>query len=651
MGLFSNKYFTTISIALIGLNFLNAQNSDADSFVNFQNKYSDYPLITVNNKKTIYINVNAKGDFDIETKAIKENLILTEAGAKYNTHNIFSNFFHRNVKINAFTQISNEKKISKIKAQVSEPISDGGSNIFHDDGRRTEVLFLGLQKGAISIVENTQKITDPRFLTKFYFGGQLPSYNNEFELIAPNSVEIIYNLYGLDTDKITYQKTEKGKNVSHKWVLKESNVYNLQKSTIPANYILPHITVRIGKINKNNQESDEILTDVSSLYNMYRNFIQDVNTSSNPELKSFVDSITAGLTDELEIVKTIYTWVQNNIKYIAFEAGMDGFIPSQGFDVYKKRYGDCKGMSSVLNAMLQEKGIKSYLTWVGTDDLPYTYTQEPSPVVDNHMVLTYKTKDGKNIILDATNNLKPFGVTPSSLQGKQVLIGINEKNYEVVTLEEINAEENTLIDEIEIELENSTLKGTGKYHAKGYFSEEYGYYLSALNQLDQKDFVKELTLKGNNKYSLNDFELLQPIEQNHEIKLAYKFTLDDYIKVLNGEIIINPHMERALKNALIEPEQVLYHYNSFKYAKKNTTTLKIPDGFTINKFPENFSIKRDEYEFTIDYTLNNNQLIIRENVTIHYRFLPESLFEQWNSDVKKTIKAYNNSIKLIQKSK
>ena len=75
-------------------------------------------------------------------------------------------------------------------------------------------------------------------------------------------------------------------------------------------------------------------------------------------------------TDEAK-ARRIYKWVQQNIKYVAFEDGMEGFIPRDASLVCSRRYGDCKDMASILTKMLQYSGVEACFVWIGTRSLPY----------------------------------------------------------------------------------------------------------------------------------------------------------------------------------------------------------------------------------------------------------------------------------------
>jgi transglutaminase-like putative cysteine protease len=153
---------------------------------------------------------------------------------------------------------------------------------------------------------------------------------------------------------------------------------------------LPHIIPIITSYKIKDKEA-KLLNDVSGLYNWYYSMVKDINQQpTDKALVTLVDEITKDNKTDLEKVRSIYYWTQQNIKYIAFEYALGGFIPREANDVFNKKYGDCKDNSSILYEMLKVAGLKGHLTWIGTREIPYSYTDVPTPIVDNHMILSYQ---------------------------------------------------------------------------------------------------------------------------------------------------------------------------------------------------------------------------------------------------------------------
>ena len=54
---------------------------------------------------------------------------------------------------------------------------------------------------------------------------------------------------------------------------------------------------------------------------------------ADDNLKKITDSICLNKKTDSEKAQAIYLWVQNHMKYVAFEDGMEGFVPRQAADV------------------------------------------------------------------------------------------------------------------------------------------------------------------------------------------------------------------------------------------------------------------------------------------------------------------------------
>jgi len=114
----------------------------------------------------------------------------------------------------------------------------------------------------------------------------------------------------------------------------------------------------------------------------------------------------AGDAEGLEAAHKLYNWVAQNIRYVALELGVGGYVPQSAEEVLNQRYGDCKGYVTLLQALLKAKGIKSepVLIYFGED---YSLLPAPTPEQFNHVILYLPEFD---LYLDPTMRYAPFGV-------------------------------------------------------------------------------------------------------------------------------------------------------------------------------------------------------------------------------------------------
>src|SRR6185295_13248471 len=175
---------------------------------------------------------------------------------------------------------------------------------------------------------------------------------------------------------------------------------------------------------------------------------------------------------------------------------MRGQIPHTGSYAFEKRYGDCKDMANLVVTMLRMAGISSYRTWIGTRDLPYRYTQWPTPLVDNHMIATYVGPDHRYYFLDATGSHTPFGFPSSMIQGKEALIGKDKDTYEIKEVPEVSMKINFSKDSVELELDKGNITGKGKKSFEGYLKVSASYELDKAREESIRNNVIRLIGKG-----------------------------------------------------------------------------------------------------------------------------------------------------------
>ena len=265
---------------------------------------------------------------------------------------------------------------------------------------------------------------------------------------------------------------------------------------------------------------------------------------------SIINNIKGKCSSDIEVVKGVFYWVQENIQYVAFEQGMRGLIPHSGSYVCEKRYGDCKDMANLIVNMLRLAGIKGYHAWIGTRDLPYLYSRIPTPLVDNHMIAVYIGGDNRYYYLDATSDHTPFGLPSSMIQGKETLIGIDENKYEVKTIPEISKERNVMVDSVAIQLDGDQIVGKGMTSLGGYPKVFGSYALDRAGTDEIKRSVTRLIGKGSNKFYLDDYSLAGVSNRDVRTTIDYSFRIGDYFQKIGDELYVNLNLNKD-------------HYNDF----------------------------------------------------------------------------------------
>ncbi|KGL62698.1 transglutaminase-like domain-containing protein [Polaribacter sp. Hel1_85] len=627
-----------IAFFLLVITSLNAQYST--EFLKYRKLHPEAARIRLQQETIITIEATKEG-LEINQEFIEEDLYLNEA-ATYNSKNTlnFSAFFELNeVKASTLSFENNvyvEKEVEKFTKK------DDLNSSFYDDTKSLNYVYPNLKKGSKSKLKYSQKIKNPRFLMPFYFGEYYPIKKNKVTIIADKDVNLEFRKFNISDDNIQFTKEEKRKKTIYTWQLDNQAEYDYEANTPNYKTILPHIVPIITSY-KINKKTKKVLGKVSDLYGWYYSLVENVNVEpANKELVTLVDKITADKKTELEKVKAIYYWTQKNIKYIAFEYALGGFIPRESNEVFRKKYGDCKDNSSILYRMLEIAGVKGNLTWIGTRSIPYTYEEVPTPVVDNHMILSYEN-NGRTYYLDATGRYIKFGIPTSFIQGKEALVSYG-KEFKIKKVPVIAAKESAVIDSTSIKIENGSVIGTAKTTISGYPK------IDVFNDLENentetklKQFYNRKFVKGNNKFLVKNFKETNKYHYDNDFIVDYDFEIKNYSKKLGDEIYINLNLNKDLSYYKTDKKRENAIEYDYKRYFSYTTKLEIPKGYKVDYMPETVKVSNDFITSEITYVLEENEVIY--NHTIELNFLILSLENQ--KEVNKLIKKIERNYKEI----
>ena len=381
------------------------------------------------------------------------------------------------------------------------------------------------------------------------------------------------------------------------------------------------------------------------MHDWYYSLVSGINQQEkDQDLEALVASLTEGKTDDLEKVKAIYYWTQKNIKYIAFEYALGGFIPREANDVFQKKYGDCKDNSSILSEMLSIAGLEGNLTWIGTREIPYTYEDVPTPAVDNHMILSYE-HNGETYYLDATGRYVSIDYPTSFIQGKEALVTYGKGKFKVKQVPVMAPEKSQLIDRTFVRIDGNKLIGKSTATLSGYLKQNIFYDLELKKkEKDILDFYNGYFQKGSNKFLIQSFKEENKYSYDKDFQLSYDFTISDYVQTVGSEIFINPHFNQKAKRFKTKKDRKNDVEYDFKRQYSYTNTIAIPDGFTVDYLPSNVALDSDFVSVNINYQQKEGQIVVQSNVIWKALYLNLEHQKEVNAIIKKAQKAYKEII-------
>lgn len=576
-------------------------------------------------------------------------LHLEPQSAMYADDRVFSSHFNRLQKVEARTLVPNGRDYKTVKVTDFKSKFETQPGIFYDDTRVTTFSFPQVAPGVRTVTDYTVRHPDSRFLQPFFFGSYVPVRHAELTITAPKGVKIDAKPFHTEQAKVQFSKEEKGNTVVYRWVAENLPTPPRDDNAPEGGYYRPHLMYYIEEATVAGQPR-KLLSGVPELFSLYSGFVRQMDKQDAPAMKKTVDSLMVGAKTEEDRVRRVFYWVQDNVRYIAFENGLRGFVPHAAGLVYGRRYGDCKDMANLTHEMLKLAGVKSYLTWIGTRDLPYRYSEVATPGVDNHMIATYEAKPGQYVFLDATGQYTPLGLPSSMIQGKEALLSLDGKNYKVVSVPVIEKEKNHVADVSTVTLDGTRLRGKGRLSMAGYPKIRQAYALDGLDQTTEPKYLKRLLERGNNKFFVDKYAVHNREERDQPLTIDYEYHVQDYVQKLDDEIYVNLNLEQPYANDRIDPaKRRLPRYNEYNHTDHTRTEFEIPAGYDVEYLPANAEGKDAVLGFNIRYERQGNKIVQSKDVYVNYLLLQPAEFAQWNAMVDKLTAAYRDVIILKRK--
>ncbi len=522
-----------------------------------------------------------------------------------------------------------EKKYTRIKTDKPSWIKTVARGNFVDDLEEIRLIYPSTEPGAIGVVTYNEILNDPHFIKPFYFGNDDYVNESEYSITFPKNIKVKTILWG-DTTGILQTKIENKKTFTYTWSAKKIKGVKNESSTPGFRHYTPHLITYIESIEENNVVSP-IYGNPNDLHKWYYKMADSVLTQQ-PDiyLKPLVDSLIKDLFTEKEKVEKIYYWVQDNIKYIAIEDGLGGYIPRSSKQICTKRFGDCKDKSYLLHHMLGHAGIKSYMTLIGTRSIPYTFNEVPTTFSINHMIISWKDLNNQWRFLDPTAFKLNLYLTASHIQDKEAFILLSRDSFEIAKVPAPAPAINYRIDTINAKIINGEIHGIGKSYFGGLWKNDIVNLLLDLSEKHQDNDMKKIFRFGNDKCLIKFISAVEKNENENPLTFSYGFELPDVARVIENTTYIAPSLIETPFNIDFDSKSRRADYE-FKY-KFNTHYTFILDleGTAINSvLPENASCLYENFGFKSTYTIVGNTLIYNFDTYLNSLLVPKNLFTEF----------------------
>ena len=363
--------------------------------------------------------------------------------------------------------------------------------------------------------------------------------------------------------------------------------------------------------------------------------LSDVDTAI-PSLSDILADINRECHSDLDKIKNTYAWVQNNIRYVAFEEGISGHQPDKPAEVVRKRYGDCKGMALLLKTLLVAQGFDARLTDVGTREASCLMSEIPTLAAINHAICTLEWQ-GKSYYLDATCNHIPLGHIPSNVQGMEVMVEEPGGAPSLRTVPVLPASANC--DSVHITLMLSKageLTGTITRCVKGDMKE------MLLSAYDSRESQQRLMFERN---ALNDDDHANKVSdatwvdrdcRSEWAVLTGKMTDTHSVQQIEGEVYVELDPDNMLFTNPIDTAKRENDYTlPMPCRQVREVILQLPEGIGFDELPEDYNERTQYADMSCTWQRQGSLIIYRKVMNLRQTRIKREDITTWNANLKK----------------
>ena len=363
--------------------------------------------------------------------------------------------------------------------------------------------------------------------------------------------------------------------------------------------------------------------------------LSDVDTTI-PSLNEILTDINRECHSDLDKIKNTYAWVQNNIRYVAFEEGISGHQPDKPAEVVRKRYGDCKGMALLLKTLLVAQGFDARLTDVGTREASCLMSEIPTLAAINHAICTLEWQ-GKTYYLDATCNHIPLGHIPSNVQGMEVMVDEPGGAPSLRTVPVLPASANC--DSVHITLMLSKageLTGTITRCVKGDMKE------MLLSAYDSRESQQRLMFERN---ALNDDDHANKVSdatwvdrdcRSEWAVLTGKMTDTHSVQQIEGEVYVELDPDNMLFTNPIDTTKRENDYTlPMPCRQVREVILQLPEGVGCDELPEDYNERTRYADMSCTWRRQGSSIIYRKVMNLRQTRIKREDITTWNANLKR----------------
>lgn len=345
--------------------------------------------------------------------------------------------------------------------------------------------------------------------------------------------------------------------------------------------------------------------------------------------------------NELEKVSLILQYIKSKVKWNEYQSKYTDVGVKRAF---KDGVGNSAEINLMLTSMLRQAGLNANPVLVSTksNGIPLFPTREGF----NYVISKVNFPNGKHLLLDATEKYSYINILPYrtlNWTGKEILKDGISKDVNLVP-SSLTKENNILYLKID---DTGTIEGVLRKALTGH---------SAMFYRQKNDLKKEenLITSLEEKYNIeiDDFKVLNKENLNKPITQSIKFTSDSQIEEINNKLYFSPLFFLATTENPFKTKDRNFPVDyGMPWQDSFTTSITIPEGYTIESYPKELAIGLPENLGVFKYKISvlGNKIKLSSLIQINSNMISPQYYSSFRSFYKQLVEKHTEKIVLAKK--
>ena len=357
------------------------------------------------------------------------------------------------------------------------------------------------------------------------------------------------------------------------------------------------------------------------------------------DIRNEIHQLTDSLGDDRQKVEAIYNLLGKKTRYVAILFGIGGQRPASAIDVCSSGYGDCKGLTNFMRAMLQEVGITSNYTTISTTNRQLL-KDFASVGQMNHVILQVPMKND-TIWLECTNPQLPFGYVHGDIAGHDA-IEVSRAGGRLVHIPAYPDSTNLARNQIRLQLDGSGIADIDVSSVFYNLRMESRIPVYKMGRDEQKKAILRMLYAPQAEIDKSEFKMEGPV-----------LSLDAHVRSKNyttatGKRLFVPvcPIRRDTSIPAVDEERLEDFYIETGYCDEDEIIITLPEGSEIEATPSDVIINESFASFHSIIKRKGSQIIITNRLLVKSGTYDKSSYSRFIEFMKKVNTAYGQKVVL-----